>query len=201
MSKAPHPDLSAAPRPNRTWLYVGLGFVVLWAAYLRFFGPGGGSGYGPRLQGSGLAEPADYAWTPRDLKGNDVPFSTFRGKTVFLNVWATWCGPCVGEMPSIAKLAADPKLKDVAFVCVSVDDHPESVKSFLASRGEGWTMTVLHAKTLPKVFTTTGIPATFLIAPDGKIAASEVGSADWSDPAVSAFLLRLAASPAKSLSR
>ena len=46
----------------------------------------------------------DYAFTIKDLKGNKVSFDQFKGKVVFLNLWATWCGPCKAEMPGIQKL-------------------------------------------------------------------------------------------------
>jgi thiol-disulfide isomerase/thioredoxin len=179
----------APAKPNRTWLYLLLAFAAFWAVYLALFNPLSRR-TGPALSGSGLAEPADYSWRLLDLDGNPVPFSKFRGKAVFLNVWATWCPPCVREMPSIAALASNPKLKDVAFVCVSTDESPEAVTRFL--QGKDWPMTVLRATELPRVFSTDGIPATFLIAPDGRVAASEVGSADWNAPDVVAFLEDLA---------
>ena len=93
-------------------------------------------------------------------------------------------------MPSIANLAADPRLKDVAFVCVSTDDSRRAVSQFLA--GKDWPMTVLRATDMPPVFSTDGIPATFLIAPDGRIAAAEVGAADWNQPDVVEALVTLA---------
>ena len=173
--------------PDRTWVYVALAFVAFWGVYLVFFAPGGLRLEAEKPAGS---RPADYSWTLYDLDDAPVEFSRFRGKTVFLNVWATWCPPCVQEMPSIAKLASNPNLKDVAFVCVSVDDSSATVKRFLA--GKSWPMTVLRAQNTPAAFSTQGIPATFLIAPDGRIARSEVGSADWDDPKVISMLEGLA---------
>jgi hypothetical protein len=75
---------------------------------------------------------------------------------------------------------------------VAIDRDPEPVRRFL--QGKDWPMTVLHASGTPPAFTTPegAIPTTFLIAPDGRIAASAVGSADWDDPSVVAFLERLA---------
>ena len=99
----------------------------------------------------------------------------------------------MAELPAIATLAANPRLKDVAFVCVSTDESPEVLRRFV--RDKKWPMTVLRSTELPDVFLTDGIPATFLIAPDGRIAASEVGAARWDDPSVVEFLERLA-SPA-----
>jgi thiol-disulfide isomerase/thioredoxin len=177
-------------KSNRIWLYVAIGFVVFWGLTLTFFAPKIAS-RGPLLTNPGSSGSADYSWRLLDLDGQPVMFEKFKGKTVFLNIWATWCGPCVQELPSIARLAAEPSLKDVAFVCVSTDESAQTVKRFL--QGKNWPMTVLRATDCPSVFATDGIPATFLIGPDGTIAASEVGSADWDDPKVVALLSGLAA--------
>ena len=126
-------DAQARAKPDRTWLIVALVFVGFWVVYLAFFCAGNRD---PALEGSGLARPADYNWTLEDLQGQPVRFSRFEGKTVFLNVWATWCGPCVGELPSIERLAANPQFKgkNIEFVCVSVDDSTESVRGSLPAR-------------------------------------------------------------------
>jgi thiol-disulfide isomerase/thioredoxin len=176
------------PKRNRTMFYITIAFLLFWIGYLRFFGPKQ-NGPGPRLEGTGLSAPADYSWKLRDLEGRPVEFAKFKGKPVFLNIWATWCGPCVKEMPTIAALAADAKLKGVAFVCVATDDSPGTVKDFL--RGKSWPMTILHASEVPPVFVTEGIPATFLIAPDGRVVASVIGSEKWDEPSVVEFLRKL----------
>jgi thiol-disulfide isomerase/thioredoxin len=170
---------------QRNWLYLGLAFLVVWSIVVLRFNPRGN----PPPTG-----PADYNWQLHDLDAKPVDFARYKGKTVFLNIWATWCPPCVREMPSIAALASNPKLKDVAFVCVSVDDAPEPIKQFLS--GKDWPMTVLHAgqNPMPRVYQTDGIPATFLIGPDGIIASSEIGSTDWNDPKVVALLESLSGS-------
>ena len=187
MSMSTSTNVSA--RPNRTWLYVGLAFLVCWTVILRYYNPLR-SRAAPRLGGGSNLGSADFAWKIQDLDGAPVEFAKYQGKPIFLNIWATWCPPCVKEMPSISRLAANPKLKDVAFVCVSVDDTTDVVKRFL--EGKGWPMTVLSARGVPRVFETEGIPATFIIAPDGKIVASEVGSAEWDEPEVVDFLEKLA---------
>ena len=112
------------PRPDRSWLYIALAFLGFWIVYLAFFAPGRRQ----PLQGSGIDLPAEYNWNLQDLNEQPVKFSRFKGKTVFLNIWATWCGPCVGEMPSIARLAGNPRLKakNIEFVCVSTDDSVET---------------------------------------------------------------------------
>ena len=174
------------PRKDRPWIYVALAFLVAWFVFLTFFGPRRHA----RLENSGMSEPAPYDWPLKNLDDKPVSFADYRGKTVFLNIWATWCGPCRSEMPSIARLADDPRLakQDIAFVCVATDDDVRMVKSFVD--GECWPMTFLRADRLPPTFVTEGIPATFIIDPNGKIIATEVGAADWDEPQVVELLLK-----------
>ena len=176
-------------RSVRTWLAIAILFTLFWALYLVLFGPRPPA---PSLEGSGTGEPASFDWTLLDLEDRPASFAPFKGKVVFLNIWATWCGPCVQEMPSIAHLADDPRIKgkDIAFVCVSIDETTDAVRRFLDSRS--WSMTFFRSETIPPIFLTNGIPATFIIARDGRIAAKQVGSAQWDSPETIAFLEKLA---------
>jgi thiol-disulfide isomerase/thioredoxin len=188
---ARQPPTPGRPESNQTWWLLGFGFLAFWIVYLMFFAPG------PRspLEDARVDQPAEFHWDLRDLNGQAVSFSRFKGKTVFLNIWATWCGPCISEMPSIARLADNPRLRDddIAFVCVSVDDAPGPVKQFVS--GKNWSMTVLHAgANLPPVYQTEGIPATFIINPEGRIKLAEVGSSDWDAPEVVSLLEEIAGS-------
>jgi thiol-disulfide isomerase/thioredoxin len=156
----------SAVQSKRIWLVVGGVFLAVWCLGLAFLLPGP-----PR-------DVADYSWRLVDLDDKPVEFSRFKGKPVFLNVWATWCGPCVAEMPTIAAAARDPRLKDLAFVCVSVDAETAKVRSFV--RDKGWDrLTFLRADDAPEVFSLGGFPATFLIAPDGQIKMSQAGALHW----------------------
>jgi thiol-disulfide isomerase/thioredoxin len=188
----PSPPSGAQGNPYRILLYAAIGFSVFWFAYLTFFGPKGSSA---RLEHSGMSEPATYDWTVLDLDDQPVAFSRFKGKPVFLNFWATWCGPCVREMPSIDKLARDPRLagKSIEFVCVSVDDDSETVRQYLNGKNFGMKFLRVKDRKIPHVYHSDGIPATFLITADGRIAATEVGSADWHEPHVVEFMEKLAA--------
>jgi thiol-disulfide isomerase/thioredoxin len=184
---------------TRKWLAVGLALVIAWAIFAsstrRLFkldelAP-------PTLETSGAPRPADFGWTLLDLDDKPVDFAAFRGKTILLNLWATWCGPCLKEMPSIAKLAAseDFKGRDIAFICVSTDESTATVRKFM--EGKDWKMTIFRATSIPLAYQSEGIPATFLIGPDGRIAAAELGSAQWDDPSVVYFLQKLAGSGGK----
>jgi thiol-disulfide isomerase/thioredoxin len=161
---------------DRTWLYVGLAFVVFWGIYLIFFNSK------IALEGTGLALPADFSWKLEDLDGKPVALAEYRGRPIVLNIWATWCGPCRSEMPSLVKLASEPRLKGVVFLAVTNEPPTEAVKKYARESMQG--LTVLRADQVPEVFTTEGIPATFVIAPDGKVVASHVGSRNWDDPSV-----------------
>jgi thiol-disulfide isomerase/thioredoxin len=123
---------------------------------------------------------ASYAWKVRSLEGRPVDLARYKGRAIFLNLWATWCPPCREEMPSIARLAANPRLKDVAFLCVSNEDST-AVMNYLSSHRSPMTMLVT-SEPPPPVYETDGIPATFLIAPDGRIVRREVGGMDWDTP-------------------
>lgn len=182
----PATESPASPRPRvNPWWLLGAALALFWAACLvvvlpRVLKPTAHPG-----------EPADFNWQLLDLDGRPVPFQQFRGKPIFLNIWATWCPPCVREMPSIARLAGRPELKGVAFICVSADASGNTVKSFL--EGKGWPMTVLRAEGAPKVFMTDAIPATFIIAPSGNIVSSAVGAKDWDDAETVSLLRELLA--------
>jgi peroxiredoxin len=94
-------------------------------------------------------------------------------------------------MPSIEKLARNPRLQDknIAFVCVSSDASTDTVRQFVA--GKDWPMTILRTDRVPSVFYSTAIPATFIIAPDGRIATFVEGADDWSVPEAVEFLEKL----------
>ena len=179
---------------TRKWLAIGLAALLAWVAFLATTGPVGNSTgmAAPSLQASAVPRPAEFAWTLLGLDDKPVEFSKFRGKAILLNVWATWCPPCLEEMPSIAHLAANPMLKEkgVAFVCVSTDKSSQALRDFL--KDKDWGMTILRATSIPPGFQTEGIPATFLIAPDGRVVATEMGAARWDDPSVVDFLKDLA---------
>lgn len=181
------------PKHDRKLLIVLGGLLVLWLVLLQFVGPGGPSDFSVDDQ----SIPATYNWTLQNLDGDSVSFSDYEGKAVFLNIWATWCGPCIQEMPSIVRLAESPRLKgkNIEFVCVSVDDSIDAPRRFVA--GKDWPMTVLHASTLPRMFLTEGIPATFILSPDGKVVSTTLGSQEWNSENVIAELEKLVAIPPK----
>ena len=193
------PTRSSTDKPGWPWWVVPALLVAAWCLYLARFGPrvGVGALAAPELKDAGPDRGAAFDWTLRDLDGKPVAFAQYRGRPVFLNLWATWCPPCVAELPAIAHLSTDARLKDVAFVCAATDGDAEAVRRFLRQKPPGGNLTVLHAgTTIPAAFATDAIPATYIIAPDGRIAVAEVGAAQWDAPEVAERLIALAkASP------
>ncbi len=140
----------------------------------------------PELSAESTVEIVTIDWTVKALDGTEVNLKDYaQGKTIFLNFWATWCLPCVAEMPSIDTLYS--QLGDtMAFVCVS-NEAVETLKDFIKEKN--YSFPIFHADTPPPPeLNAAAIPATYIIAPDGKILLKHVGGADWSHESVIAFL-------------
>ncbi len=203
MSESPSPPDTSTPGPapapapareGRKFWWALIGFTALWCVYLTWFGPGGGAGGGlprPILDRSPLALPADLNWSVRALDGGTIDLARYRGRPVFLNFWATWCPPCVAEMPTIEALAADPRLQGVAFLAISMDSTDAAAQRFV-QRNRMRVPVGRPSGEIPAMFQTDGIPATFIIGPDGNLVVQEVGAAQWDHPDVVRLLERLA---------
>ncbi len=116
----------------------------------------------------------------------------YRGKVVLLNVWATWCGPCRHEMPSMEALHKDFAPRGFKIVAISIDDEgsEEKIREFL--REYGITFEVLHDPngTIQQIYQTTGVPENFLIGADGVIR-KKAYAQDWNSETNRALVARL----------
>jgi thiol-disulfide isomerase/thioredoxin len=181
------------PQSNRRMMLAALVISVLWVVVIYFIGPRAISpgSFGER----NIRYPASFDWMLHDLQDRPVRFDQFQGKTIFLNIWATWCPPCVAEMPSIARLAENAQFrgKNIEFICVSVDDSSSKVRQFL--KGKDWKMTFLRADSLPPGYQSDGIPATYAISPEGIVVGAVEGSSDWDNQEVINFLESIAKLP------
>ncbi len=134
---------------------------------------------------------ADYDLSLLSLDGNLIHLSDYKGKVIFLNLWASWCPPCVAEMPNIHELYKKTDNEDVVFFMVSLDDTAEKASEFI--KKYGYTFPVyLPAGYIPDVFRSPTIPTTFIISPDGKIVSKREGMAQYDTPAFRSFLKGLA---------
>jgi len=143
-------------------------------------------------------EPVSEAMLPndfllQDLNGKTIKFSSLQNKVIFMNIWATWCPPCIAEMPGIQSLYN--KIngnKNIAFVMLSVDQNGmEKVKKFVAKKGYTFPI-YLPASNLPSTFETRSIPTTFILGKDGKVAARHDGMANYDTKEVKDYLEGLA---------
>lgn len=109
--------------------------------------------------------------------GTAGSLNELQGKPVFLNFWATWCPPCVGEMPHFETLY--PKYKDkITFIAVSVDDNDDDAKRFVAKRGFTFPTAHADAQEIMQKYSIPGIPASYLLDAKGRIIASSIGAMD-----------------------
>jgi peroxiredoxin len=127
-------------------------------------------------------------FTVKDLEGNEVHLSDFRGKLVVLNFWATWCEPCITEWPQVAKLARrlqDEGDDEVVVLAVSVDHEPEKIGPFLElmTLFESPVRVLWDESTkLHEQFGSVKIPDTFFVDEAGRVSAVFVNTREWGSP-------------------
>jgi thiol-disulfide isomerase/thioredoxin len=182
---------SGAPlsRKARAWLGA-IGVLVLVATGMAVLQEATRSRDATRLRPPRLTMHAEPRPLPpldiRDAGGKPVPLERFRGKVVLLNVWATWCGPCRVEMPTLDRLQARLGGPGFEVVALSTDvEGAKAVREFYDSlkvtrlavyvEGEGNALTALGAP---------GMPTTLVVDGQGREVARYLGGADWEAPEV-----------------
>ncbi len=133
---------------------------------------------------------ADYNLMLTDRQGNIASLKEFEGKVIFMNIWATWCPPCIAEMPDIHDLYQEIKNEDVVFVMLSVDDDLHKAISFVDKNGFEFPVYQL-AGPMPLAFESKAIPTTFVISPEGKIVVKKSGMAKYNSKKFREYLLGL----------
>ena len=112
----------------------------------------------------------------KDLQGRDVKLSDLRGKVVLVNFWATWCKPCKEEMPAMQ--ASYDKLRDKGFFVLAVNELEDTARVAEHIRTHGHTFEVVmdHNNQVANVYGVVGLPASFLIDPQGIVRERIAGS-------------------------
>ena len=124
-----------------------------------------------------LPEP-DLDWSLKDINGTQINMNEFDGKVKFINLWATWCPPCIGEMPEIEELYN--KFKDnenVAFFMIS-DENTAKIKEFIDKRNYSFPV-YQSLSTNPIGLRSNSIPATYILSKKNEIVLKEIGAANW----------------------
>ncbi|WP_223033185.1 TlpA family protein disulfide reductase [Hanstruepera marina] len=131
---------------------------------------------------------SDYNWKLVDQDGNPFDFNNAKGQVIFVNFWATWCPPCIAEMPSIEALYKDYNDK-VLFLLVS-NEKPEAIVKFKEKRSFNFKF-YNPISAPPSYFETRSIPKTYVIDKSGNIVMDRGGAANWNSDKVRATLDRL----------
>ncbi|MFV7234757.1 TlpA family protein disulfide reductase [Flavobacterium sp. ZB4R12] len=119
---------------------------------------------------------SSYQWQLVDATGKSVTLEEYKGKIIFINFWATWCPPCIAEMPSMQKLYADYQDK-IVFLFVTTDSF-ERANAFLVK--ENLTLPIYQSVTNPPLeMESSTIPATYLIDKQGNVILAKIGTANW----------------------
>lgn len=111
----------------------------------------------------------------KDLSGNEVSLSDFKGKKVFLNFWATWCPPCKAEMPDIENLYNETKDSDLIILAVNIGDDKNTTKSFIDKNKYGFTVLLDLDQSVAAQYNIAAIPTSFFIDKEGNIVTSIKG--------------------------
>lgn len=161
---------------------------------------------GPKVKGyasrmwykNAVAQKADkqvseevYSWQLTDIEGNPYSFGEATEQVIFLNFWATWCAPCIKEMPDIQKLYDDYGEK-VSFLLVT-DEENAKVQAFLQKKKFDLPVYFSKKIDIPEELTFKLIPTTYIIGRSGKIAEAETGAVDWNSDEIRSLLDELLA--------
>lgn len=120
-----------------------------------------------------------YNLSFRDSKNNILSLNQLKGKVVVINLWATWCPPCLAEMPSLDQLYKDFKGNDaIVILAVDIDGNLSASRKFMAKRRYSLPVYQLNSA-LPKELSTTSIPTTIILDKAGKLVIKHVGGMNF----------------------
>ena len=135
--------------------------------------------------------PSQLDFTLPNLEGVPVRISDFRGKVVFLNFWATWCGACVEEMPAMHRLAGILSDRPFEIVTISMKESAQKVSAFFARQNLAFKTLLDSDGQLAEKLGIRAIPTTLIIDSSGILAGIAVGARDWDSQAAVAMFKHL----------
>ncbi len=130
---------------------------------------------------------ADFSMKLINSKGEQVAMEELRGKVIFMNIWATWCPPCIAEMPGINKLYKDVDKENVVFIMLSVDQDFKKARDY--NNRKGYDFEVYEAVGgMPQMYHSQSIPTTYVIDSEGNLVLTHLGMGDYNTKDFKEFL-------------
>lgn len=133
------------------------------------------------------ARSANYNLPLLSLDDDAFNLDRFKGKTIFLNFWATWCPPCIAEMPNIQSLYDEVQSDSIQFVMVSLDEDHQKARDYLSRKEYTFPVYFLNGRK-PGTYNSTVVPTTYVISPDGDIVTERRGMANYNTSTFKKFL-------------
>ena len=127
----------------------------------------------------------------QDLEGRPHRLADYRGQVVLINFWATWCGPCREEMPSINKLRASLAGQPFAVLAVNLAEPESRIRRFMEQVPLDFPVLLDRDTSVARTWKARILPASFLVGPDGRIRYSVLGEIDWTQDRVRKAVLEL----------
>ncbi len=184
----------------RDWVVLGLTLGILWVTGLF----SEVAGFTQRMVlATGIISPselpenektkAEYDFNLIRLDGSSFNFEEARGKVVFINFWASWCAPCIAEMPNIQDVYNDYKdNNEILFVMIGLDRDSNKSVEFIQRKGYDFPVyTPDYDGGIPAVYEAPSIPTTFVLSKDGKIDMKKIGMANYDSDRFRKYLNKL----------
>jgi peroxiredoxin len=143
----------------------------------------------------GIVKPSQKVTAPDftvdSLDGRSVKLSDFRDKVVFLNFWATWCGPCRLEVSDIDDLHEALKDEDFAVMAINIQEKEKTIEKYMKSADIDFPVYLDRDGRIASTYAVTGIPTTYIIDPDGVVIGKALGPREWASRDSVAFMRSL----------
>ena len=188
-SKRSSPDQRKAKRLALSFILAPVLLTLLWAVGERMTTERVEKAPAQNLEIGGQAPHFEYPL----LGGGSASLTSQTNKVVLINVWATWCVPCLDEMPDLQRLYARMKKDGASFeiLAVSIDAlGADAVRKFVERFGLTFPVLLDPRGSIKKLYRTTGVPETFIVDRQGRLLQKVIGARKWDAPAIVEYLKR-----------
>ena len=120
----------------------------------------------------------------KDLSGRSVDITRFKGKVLLINFWATWCAPCVREIPSLLSMQDQFGTKNLQLILINYGETQKKIQNFVEKNSIGGLILFDEGRTATADWNIKGLPTTFIIDRDFKLSHQALGELDWTDETV-----------------